>query len=121
MKRLLILGCLLIFISTSAFGDMKKGQTGGVVGADLEMGNTPFSMDGGTNGLVFDVDNAGTNNILFSSGGNVTIPGTLTVNLTESLAGNFGMGTSVADGGTITIQDGAQTGDDTVVLEMSGD
>jgi hypothetical protein len=44
--------------------------SGGITMAgDLEMGNTPYSIDGGTNGLAFDPDNDGTNEATMDSDG----------------------------------------------------
>lgn len=40
---------------------------------DLEMGNTPYSIDGGTNGLVFDSNNDNTNEVVIDASGNVGI------------------------------------------------
>jgi len=38
-----------------------------------------------------------------------------------SNAGNVTLGSTTVDGGSVTLQDGAQTGDDTLIIAMSGD
>lgn len=46
-------------------------ESDGTVDADLEMGNTPYSIDGGTNGLAFDPDNDTTNEVTIDTDGDI--------------------------------------------------
>lgn len=55
--------------------DWNKLQASTTLDADLEMGNTPYSIDGGTSGLAFDPDNDGTNEITMSTAGGLTAAG----------------------------------------------
>jgi hypothetical protein len=55
---------------------LKTDTDGGVrisLDGDLEMGDTPYSIDGGTNGLAFDPDNDDVNEITMDTAGKVGI------------------------------------------------
>ena len=105
MKRIffLVLLLTLAFLPTGSHADMRRAQIGGTVDADLEMGDTPFSMDGGTGGLAFDVTNNGVNDVTMPSAGALTL------------------GTATVNAGTFTMMDGDETGDDTATMALSHD
>src|SRR3990167_6687960 len=106
MRRLLLVltAMFLIAPSTDAntvcarnrSSDVVTADGGGVssdgtVNGDLEMGNTPYSIDGGTSGLAFDPDNDGTNEVTISTAGGST-PHSLTVSRASSIdAGSTGL------------------------------
>lgn len=48
------------------------GSFSGTMTGDLEMGNTPYSIDGGTGGLAFDPDNDNTNEVTIDTTGQIT-------------------------------------------------
>lgn len=50
------------------------GSFAGTMTADLELGNTPYSIDGGSGGLAFDPDNDGTNETTINTDGDVVVP-----------------------------------------------
>lgn len=53
-------------LSTGSATNVNLG--GGITtNGDLEMGNTPFSIDGGTSGLALDVENDGVNDLVINS------------------------------------------------------
>ena len=87
---------------------------------DIEMGNTPYSLDGGTSGLAFDPDNDGGNEATIDGSGNLDLDGTITCgsgsNAIVNAAGNLD-GTKVAnaDLGDIDVIAGSWTLDTDVV------
>lgn len=97
---------------------------GGAVSGDLEMGDTPYSIDGGTNGLVFDVDNAGTNNITMSALGLLTCPdllvtGSATINVNQTVLSNITMGSATANAGVFSMIQGAVASDPTFSITQA--
>ena len=82
VKNYLLL-IIFIFFASVAFAQPIRGNGGfiirnsfsGTMTADLELGDTPFSIDGGTNGIGFDPDNDGTNEITMGTDGSITSSG----------------------------------------------
>lgn len=79
MLKKIILAFVLSMIPIQAFANINDDGRGthigggnsavgsdGTVSSDLEMGNTPYSIDGGTSGIAFDPDNDGTNELTLS-------------------------------------------------------
>ncbi|MFC1632380.1 beta strand repeat-containing protein, partial [Candidatus Omnitrophota bacterium] len=105
------------------------GGVSGVItpAGDLEMGDTPYSIDGGTSGLTFDPDNDNANEVTISTAGLITSvgleAGAGTVNATgmDAGEGNIANVGEIAvdklddDNGTIAIGDN----DETVAVDSS--
>lgn len=81
------------------------GSFDGSLTSDLEAGNTPYSIDGGTSGLKFDPDNDSTDEIFFSTAGYVGIGASEPsvaldvvgdVTATGSITGNSGINSGAA-------------------------
>lgn len=53
--------------------NITKDEIGLIIAGDLEMGDIPYSMDGGANGLAFDPNNDGINEILMPNLGGLKI------------------------------------------------
>lgn len=76
MKKLLVTFLLLYLVFPSySFAAMSGGGGGGTMAENLEMGNTPYSIDGGTNGLYFDPDNDGVVETVISTTGGISTSG----------------------------------------------
>lgn len=86
MKKIFILFLMLLFVSSACAqpdrriiddnGNVLKINSDGslpvTLAGDIEMGDTPYSIDGGTGGLTFDPDNDGTDEITFNTNGDIT-------------------------------------------------
>ena len=105
-------------------------DSSGVVSHDLEMGNTPYSIDGGTGGLAFDPDNDNTNEITFGTDGTITQTSTdnpsIVFNVLTAGDTDYWLGVrndaGGADNDTFQIGDGTTPGTNPwITLETDGD
>jgi hypothetical protein len=62
-----------------SIGSGGGGGFGGTMSSDLEMGNTPYSIDGGTGGLAFDPDNDDVNEVTIGTDGSISLSGSSSI------------------------------------------
>ena len=64
-----------LYVDGTAYLDTVSLEGGITLNGDLEMGDTPYSIDGGSSGLAFDPDNDTNNEITFDTAGEITAVG----------------------------------------------